>query len=132
VRGAFNGNPLAVIHTRQMPLTRRELISGLATAAAASAITDLSFAQDAPSVRINAARLQHSLEELRVFGRPAGGIFADGVSRVAYSDADVAGRKYAMGLMRATGLDPHIDTSGNISATRPGTDTSLNDVTPWA
>jgi hypothetical protein len=57
VRGAFNGNPLAVIHTRQMPLTRRELISGLATAAAASAITDLSFAQDAPSVRINAVRL---------------------------------------------------------------------------
>jgi len=125
---ALAGTPLAVVYTRQMPLTRRELISGLATAAAASAITDLSFAQGAPSVRINAARLQQHLEELSVFGRPAGGTFADGVSRVAYSDADVAGRKYAMGLMRAAGLDPHIDATGNISAIRPGTDASLKPI----
>jgi hypothetical protein len=27
---------------------------------------------------------------------PAGGTFADGVSRTAYSDADVAGRRYVM------------------------------------
>lgn len=120
--------PFAVVYTRQMPLTRRELLAGLAAAAAATAITDLSFAQDAPTVRINAARLQQHLEELSVFGRPAGGTFADGVSRVAYSDADVAGRKYAMGLMRAAGLDPHIDTAGNIMATRPGTEPSLKPI----
>ena len=36
-----------------------------------------------------------------MFGRPEGGTFADGVSRVAYSDADVGGRQYVMDLMRA-------------------------------
>src|SRR5664279_2319589 len=111
-----------------MPLTRRELLAGLATAAAATSFSNLSVAQDAPSVHINAARLQQHLEELSVFGRPAGGTFADGVSRVAYSDADVECRKYAMDLMRAAGLDPHIDAAGNISATRPGTDSSLKPI----
>ena len=37
------------------------------------------------------------LEALSVFGRPAGETFADGVSRVAYSEADIAGRQYVMG-----------------------------------
>ena len=72
--------------------------------------------------------MQQSLEGLSVFGRPTGGTFADGVSRTAYSDADVAGRKYAMDLMRSAGLDPHIDAAGNISATRPGTDPSLKPI----
>ena len=45
----------------------------------------------APS--IDAEALRQRIEALSAFGRPAGGTFADGVSRVAYSDADVAGRK---------------------------------------
>ena len=64
--------------------------------------------------RINAARLRQYLEELSVFGRPAGGTFADGVSRVGFSDADMAGRAYVMKKMRGAGLDPRIDTAGNI------------------
>jgi N-carbamoyl-L-amino-acid hydrolase len=76
-------------------------------------------------VRIDTARLQQSPEGLSVYGRPAGGSFADGVSRVAYSDADVGGRKYAMDLMRAAGLDPRIDAAGNITAFREGSDRSL-------
>ena len=48
-----------------------------------------------PAPSINPGRLQQSLVELSKFGRRAGGTFADGVSRVAYSDADVAGRAYA-------------------------------------
>ena len=55
-----------------------------------SALSDLSLAQDSkviPSLRINPTRLQQNLEALSVYGRPAGGTFADGVSRVAYSDA---------------------------------------------
>jgi beta-ureidopropionase / N-carbamoyl-L-amino-acid hydrolase len=75
--------------------------------------------------RIDAARLQGALEQLSVYGRPAGGSFADGVSRVAYSDADVAGRAYAMDLMRTAGLNPHIDAAGNITGTRPGSNASL-------
>ena len=74
---------------------------------------------------INAARLREHLERLSVFGRPAGGTFADGVSRVAYSDADVAGRRFAMGLMNHAGLEPRIDAAGNISARRAGSDPSL-------
>ena len=46
----------------------------------------------------------------------ADGSFADGVSRVAYSDADVAGRAYALRLMREAGLDPLVDAAGNITA----------------
>jgi N-carbamoyl-L-amino-acid hydrolase len=79
-------------------------------------------------VRIDSARLQQRLEGLSIFGRPAGGTFADGVSRVAYSDADVAGRKYAMDLMRAAGLEPRIDTAGNILGWREGSDRSLRPI----
>jgi len=82
-----------------------------------SALSDLSLAQDSkviPSLRINPTRLQQNLEALSVYGRPAGGTFADGVSRVAYSDADIAGRKYAMDLMREAELEPRVDAGGNI------------------
>ena len=54
-----------------------------------------------------------------------GGTFADGVSRVAYSDADVAGRRYMIGLMRAAGLDPRVDHAGNIFGRRAGSDLSV-------
>src|ERR1700733_7960869 len=72
--------------------------------------------------RVNAGRLQSTLEDLSTFGRPAGGSFADGVSRVAYSDADVAGRAYVIGLMKAVGLDTTIDPAGNIVGRRTGSD----------
>src|SRR5215469_1007633 len=71
-------------------------------------------------LRIDALRLQHSLEELSTFGRPVGGSFADGVSRVAYSDADLGGRGYVLGLLRAARLEPKIDAAGNIQAVRAG------------
>ncbi|HKN36269.1 MAG TPA: Zn-dependent hydrolase [Terriglobales bacterium] len=111
-----------------MPVTRRELLSGFATATAAFAMADVSFAQDTPDLRIDAARLQQSLQRLSEYGRPAGGSFADGVSRVAYSDADVGGRKYAMDLMRAAGLDPRIDAAANITAFREGSERSLKPI----
>jgi len=111
-----------------MALTRRELLRGFAAATLASGMNDLLFAQSSSSIRINAARLQQSLEGLSLYGRPAGGTFADGVSRVAYSDADVAGRQYAMDLMQAAGLDPHIDAVGNISAVREGSDRALKPI----
>jgi N-carbamoyl-L-amino-acid hydrolase len=72
--------------------------------------------------RIDARKLRERLEALSVFGRPAGGAFADGVSRVAYSDADVEGRRYVMAQMTAAGLQPRIDPAGNIFALRPGTE----------
>ncbi|HET7750666.1 MAG TPA: Zn-dependent hydrolase [Terriglobales bacterium] len=109
-------------------LTRRQLLSGFVVATAAAAVPELSCAQEAAALRINAARLQQGLEGLSLYGRPTGGTFADGVSRVAYSDADVAGRKYAMGLMRAAALAPRIDSAGNITAVRPGSNSSLKPI----
>jgi N-carbamoyl-L-amino-acid hydrolase len=79
----------------------------------------------AASLHTNPARLRQHIEALSVFGRPAGGTFADGVSRVAYSDFDVAGRRYVVSLMEAAGLKPRIDAAGNIFATRTGADASL-------
>ena len=83
------------------------------------------FARAAALPRVNAARLRDHLERLSVFGRPAGGTFADGVSRVAYSEADIAGRGFAMDLMGKAGLEPRIDAAGNIFGRRPGSDPSL-------
>jgi N-carbamoyl-L-amino-acid hydrolase len=73
----------------------------------------------------DAAALRKRIEELSRFGRPAGGGFAEGVSRVAYSDADIAGREYVMTLMRSSGLEPRIDPAGNIFGKREGSEPSL-------
>jgi N-carbamoyl-L-amino-acid hydrolase len=48
-----------------------------------------------------------------------------GVSRVAYSDADIAGRAYVMSLMKAAGLEVSIDVAGNIIGHRKGSDPKL-------
>jgi N-carbamoyl-L-amino-acid hydrolase len=77
---------------------------------------------------VNAQRLRARLEELSLHGRPAGGSFADGVSRVAYSDADVAGRALVLRWMREAGLDPRIDAAGNIFGSRAGSDPKLEPV----
>lgn len=76
----------------------------------------------APStVRVNSGRIGDHLKELSKFGaNPQGG-----VSRVAYSEADLQGRNYAIGLMKEAGLDVHIDAAGNIVGTRAGSDPSL-------
>ena len=44
---------------------------------------------------------------------------------MAYSDADLQGRSYAIALMKEAGLDVHIDAAGNIVGTRAGSDASL-------
>jgi N-carbamoyl-L-amino-acid hydrolase len=104
-------------------LPRRAFLASLAAAGLAG--TRVAKAQSAGALTVDAAVLRQRIEELSVFGRPAGGSFAAGVSRVAYSDADVAGRDYVMGLMRAAGLAPRIDPAGNIFGRRAGTEPSL-------
>jgi N-carbamoyl-L-amino-acid hydrolase len=103
-------------------ITRRAFLGGLA----AAAVTGIPLRGEEPTV--DAAALRQRIEALSVFGRKAGGTFADGVSRVAYTDADVAGRGYVMDLMRAAGLTPRIDPAGNIFALRPGGDRSLKPI----
>jgi N-carbamoyl-L-amino-acid hydrolase len=76
------------------------------------------------SLDINTTRLDRHLRELSQFGaNPEGG-----VSRVAYSDADRAGRAWALEKMRAAGLDVSVDVAGNIIGRRPGTDASLRPI----
>ena len=101
-----------------MRVSRRSFLGGIS----AAAVGGLVRGQSGP--RVDAAALRQRIEALSVFGRPAAGSFAHGVSRVAYSDADVAGRRYVMGLMTAAGLQPRVDAAGNIYGRRAGTDAS--------
>ena len=71
--------------------------------------------------RVNGPRIVKHLEALSEFGKNPQG----GVSRVAYTEADRAGRQYVMGLMREAGLDVHIDVAGNLVGTRAGSDSRL-------
>ena len=111
-------------------ITRRHFLGGMAAVAwqtpgpkgsALPGPRDLPSRQDPRGVRIDGRALRERIETLSTFGRPAGGTFASGVSRIAYSDADIDGRRYVMGLMRDAGLQPRIDPAGNIFARREGT-----------
>jgi N-carbamoyl-L-amino-acid hydrolase len=102
-------------------MSRREFIGGMAALAWQTRRAD---PRD-PSLRIDAPALRQRIETLSTFGRPAGGGFGDGVSRTAYSDADVAGRRYVIGLMKDAGLEPRIDPAGNIFGRRGGLDPQL-------
>src|SRR5262249_12762750 len=72
-------------------------------------------------LRVQRSRISQHLQALSEFGKNAQG----GVSRVAYSDADLKGRQYVMTLMREAKLEVTIDAAGNIVGTRPGSDPSL-------
>jgi N-carbamoyl-L-amino-acid hydrolase len=69
---------------------------------------------------VDGRRLRERLEALSVFGRPAGGTFADGVSRVAFSEADAAARRWVFAEMGRLGLEPRLDAAGNILGRRAG------------
>src|SRR6186713_2724077 len=112
-----------------MPVSRREFLSTAALSAGVLTAGPFSnFELRTSNFQgpvVDAAILRRRLESLSVFGRPTNGSFADGVSRVAYSDADVAGRRYVVDLIRTAGLEPRIDPAGNIFAKRAGTEPSL-------
>jgi N-carbamoyl-L-amino-acid hydrolase len=93
----------------------------LTTLGAALPVRSLRGARRDGPYRIDPVRLRSQLERLSGFGRPPGGAFSDGVSRIAYTDADVNARAYVMSLMREAGLSPRIDPAGNIfgSTSRP-------------
>jgi beta-ureidopropionase / N-carbamoyl-L-amino-acid hydrolase len=105
--------------------SRRAFLRSCATAAWGPVVFGRRALAQSPGPRVDATALRQRIEALSRFGRPAGGTFADGVSRVAYSDADVEGRRYVIGLMRAAGLEPQVDPAGNIFGRRPGTEPAL-------
>ena len=69
-----------------------------------------------PNLAASATRMESRIKALSRFGaNPQGG-----VSRVAYSDADIAGREFVKGLMREAGLTVRVDTAGSIIGRREG------------
>jgi N-carbamoyl-L-amino-acid hydrolase len=66
-------------------------------------------------------RMEQRIQALSQFGaNPEGG-----VSRVAFSEADRAGREYIEALMRDAALDVRVDTAGNLIGRRAGREDGL-------
>ncbi len=73
------------------------------------------------ALRVNGPRLLESLRDLAQFGREPDG----GLSRVAYSDADLAGRRFVMELMHRADLEVSVDVAGNVIGRRAGSERRL-------
>ena len=73
---------------------------------------------ESPTFRINLQRLQGTLEKLSDFGRNPEG----GVTRLGFSETDLAAREYVPGLMRQAGLEVRVDPAGNIFGLRAGSE----------
>lgn len=76
------------------------------------------YSQQLPSAK--PARMEQRILALGEFGKNPEG----GVSRVAYTAADIQGRKYFMDLMQKAGLTVRIDEAGNIVGKRAGKNAS--------
>jgi N-carbamoyl-L-amino-acid hydrolase len=90
---------------------------------AGSVLPRPSAAEEVPrwmGLRVDEGRIERHILELGRFGANPGG----GVSRVAFSDADIEGRRYVVSLMEEAGLDVRIDAAGNILGRRAGADES--------
>jgi len=72
-------------------------------------------------IRANPDRIEQRIKALSAFGANSEG----GVNRVAFSDADLAGRAYIRDLMREAGLSVRMDTAGNIIGRREGSEPNL-------
>ena len=98
-------------------ITTTGLLAGLMLVTAMPAIADT-------SLETSAARMESRIEALSQFGRNSDG----GVDRVAYSEADLAGRGFIIDEMKALGLNVSIDTAGNILGRRDGTEPGLDPI----
>ena len=95
-------------------ISRRSFLSMAAAAAVAAKPSVARSAQSGPAV--DAARLRNRLERLSYHGRPPAGTFGDGVSRVAYSTADLTARAWIIDEIKQAAIVPRIDAAGNIFA----------------
>jgi N-carbamoyl-L-amino-acid hydrolase len=68
------------------------------------------------TLHIDGPRLQGTLEKLSEFGRNPEG----GVTRLGFSETDLAAREYLTGLMKEAGLTVRIDPAGNLFGSRAG------------
>jgi beta-ureidopropionase / N-carbamoyl-L-amino-acid hydrolase len=73
-----------------------------------------------PVRHVNQERFWSTVERLSEFGRPRGGGFDSGVTRIGFSEADLAARSWLMQQMRDSGLTVRVDPAGNIFGKRAG------------
>jgi N-carbamoyl-L-amino-acid hydrolase len=109
-------------------MDRRNFTGKLAGAFIGAALTRPSLtafaSRSTPSASIDASRLNGHIKALSAFGaNPQGG-----VSRVAFSDFDKAGRAWVMERMRVAGLDVRVDFAGNIIGRRAGSNAALKPI----
>ena len=86
------------------------LLAGLLLATAAMG--------DATALRVQPQLIEQHIMELSAFGKNPEG----GVSRVAFSQADLDARKYISGLMGQAGLQVTVDAAGNLIGFREGSE----------
>src|SRR5262245_54713916 len=100
-------------------MKRRDLVkSAMAMAAIPHLVPDPPAWQ---AWRADGGRVNGWLAELSKFGaNPEGG-----VSRIGFSDADVAARAWIRPLMESAGLEVTVDPAGNMIGRRAGTVPSL-------
>jgi beta-ureidopropionase / N-carbamoyl-L-amino-acid hydrolase len=104
-------------------LDRRAFVRVTAGALAAATVARTSRSEipeaSGRTWRVDGARLAQRLKDLSRYGaNPQGG-----VSRVAYSPADVEGRAFVTEMMRTAGLEVRVDPAGNIFGRRAGLQT---------
>ena len=75
-------------------------------------------------IKVNAQRIETRIGELAKFGKDANGAGY----RVAYTQGDIDGRAWFMQLMKNAGLEPTIDSGGNIIGKRKGKNNSLKPI----
>ena len=83
----------------------------------AMALATVALAATTPP-HVNQQRLRETLEKLSEFGRNPEG----GVTRLGFSEADMAAREYVIRLMVEAGLTVHVDPAGNIFGRRGGSE----------
>jgi beta-ureidopropionase / N-carbamoyl-L-amino-acid hydrolase len=97
-------------------MNRRDFLQHSAALAAAPVFGAWPRVAARPPLHVDGARLNDALARFGSVGRTA-----TGINRVAYSEADLAGRAFTLDLYRQAGLVPRIDAAGNILARVPGT-----------
>jgi N-carbamoyl-L-amino-acid hydrolase len=99
---------------------RTALFPSLAILWAAVFVVPPSRAQgtSSPQVHVDSQRLQGTLEKLSEFGKNPEG----GVTRLGFSETEMAAREYAIGLMKNARLEVRVDPAGNIFGRRAGSE----------
>ena len=100
-------------------MQRRAFLQHAAALAALPLVSGRMHAQAKP-LHTNGSRLNGWLTQFDRIGRTP-----TGINRVAYSEADLAGRAFTLDLFKQSGLATRLDTAGNIFARVEGTDRAL-------